>query len=417
MEEIANGAPAGVAPVQHRAMTQLLVTPELVVPAERLPAKGLNGVLQALSAGESEKGLVDAGGVFSFHPDSMVLDRCHPHGFIAAATAAFASHYPLSVRPQHFWLMILQATAVHVEKHAEEVRAQWIAHEGKKELEVRCDEFTLGAKNDWASVVDGKPDCFSVQIDKNTVQGLAQELSPAFSNTSAVENIALKITAMDITKSFFSFKCSTLCGFPSVIMEGVLEDWVLLRRNAELLIKNRCQRAFAEEWCTALLPLLDILVKEYRKGITGEDTPDEQFWNSMCKRGGTSGSGAQSWFNGWINILFPYIMEKPNRHTVPYSGNNGYVKEGRDGGRYGMDAPHDVQGPDCSDFPGGLAAAPVVWDYFGKDMKLKFKAGFIGAEQDTETGVIKPMVGWFIAHDGGEKSPKGRGKGKAMFGY
>jgi len=254
-------------------------------------------------------GLVDAGGVFSFDQDAAVLDtrKVHPHSFIAAATTAFASHYPLSVRPQHFWMMILQAAATHVEQNAEEVRAQWVAHEGKKELVVNCDEFGLGRKNNWASVVDGKPDCFSAQIERNVVEGVAAELSPSFSSTSSVENIALKITVMDITKSFFSFKCTTMCGFPRVIMEGTLKDWELLRSNAELLIKGRCAKAFAEQWCEALLPLLDILVEEYRKSIKGECKPDEQFWNSMCKRGGTSGSGGETWLNGWYNIFFPYI--------------------------------------------------------------------------------------------------------------
>merc|ERR1712190_202906 len=128
----------------------------------------------------------------------------------------------------------------------------------------RCDEFSLGGVNNWASVVDGKPDCFSSQIDRNVVEGLAAELSPGFSDTSAVENIALKITVMDITKSFFSFKCSTCCGFPFVIMEGTAKDWQLLRWNAELLIMNRCQQQFAEQWCGALLPVLDMFIQEYK---------------------------------------------------------------------------------------------------------------------------------------------------------
>merc|ERR1712107_398052 len=102
--------------------------------------------------------------------------------------------------------------------------------------------------------------------------------------------------------------------------------------------------------------------------------PDEQFWNSMCKLGGTRGSGARTWFNGWINIFFPYIMEQPNRYLIPYNSENGYAKEDRDSTYYGMRAPPDVQGPDCADFPNGLAAAPVLWDYYGTDIKLKFKA-------------------------------------------
>merc|ERR1711920_412695 len=99
--------------------------------------------MKKLAGEESAKGLVDAGGMFNFSPDATVLDKVHPHGFIAAATAAFASHYPLAIRPQHFWLMILQATAVHVAQHAEEVRERWVHHEGKKELAVSCDDFSF----------------------------------------------------------------------------------------------------------------------------------------------------------------------------------------------------------------------------------------------------------------------------------
>jgi hypothetical protein len=36
------------------------------------------------------------------------------------------------------------------------VRAHWVAHEGKKTLEVRCDEFTRGKANDWAATVTGR---------------------------------------------------------------------------------------------------------------------------------------------------------------------------------------------------------------------------------------------------------------------
>jgi len=306
--------------------------------------------------------------------------------------------------------MILQGIAKHVEQNAEVVRSKWVAHEGKKTLEVRCNEFRRGAKNNWASVVDGKQDCFSVQIDKNVVKGVAEELSPAFSSTSIVENIALKITVMDITKSFFSLQCSTMCGFPSVLMEGSLEDWLMLRRNAELLIKNRCGEEFAKWWCEALLPVLDIFVKEHDNCIDEKEKPNQKFWNSMCKRGGTSGSGARTWYNGWLNIFFPFIKDRANRYMNPYSNDADYVKEGRNGGRYGMDAPEGVQGPDCVNFPGGLGSAPVNWDYNGTSIDLMFKAGFVGAEQDQATGVVRPKIGWFISHaaTGEEEEKKGK---------
>ena len=50
---------------------------------------------------------------------------------------------------------------MHVEKNSESVRSKWVSHEGKKKLNVICDEFVLGSPlNNWSSVVDGKQDCF-----------------------------------------------------------------------------------------------------------------------------------------------------------------------------------------------------------------------------------------------------------------
>merc|ERR1711879_557159 len=90
---------------------------------------------------------------------------------------------------------------------------------------------------------------------------------------------------------------------------------------------------------------------------------------------------------------------------VPYSSGNGYVLEGLQEKWYSMleKRPNDVQGPDCADFPKGLASAPVVWQYNGVEVNLKFKAGFVGATQERDTGAISPLIGWFIAHDGNDE--------------
>ena len=58
--------------------------------------------------------LVDLGGISSHPEGERILIGVHTHGFIAAVTAAFRDHYPLKLKPQHFWLMVAQAVAVHV---------------------------------------------------------------------------------------------------------------------------------------------------------------------------------------------------------------------------------------------------------------------------------------------------------------
>jgi len=78
------------------------------------------------------------------------------------------------------------------------------------------------------------------------------------------------------------------------------------------LINSRCEDEFAQWWLLALIPLLDKFIDEYGKAVKGEPG-DGSFWNSCVKRGGTNfGSGDRTWFNGWINILFPFINNYKN---------------------------------------------------------------------------------------------------------
>ena len=55
------------------------------------------------------------------------------------------------------------------------------------------------------------------------------------------------------------------------------------------------------------------------------------------------------------------------------------------------------EGPDVANFGNGIAVAPVEWKYLGQEINLEFKAGFVACTQDVETGMIKPMVGWFLS--------------------
>ena len=223
-QAITSAAPAGVLPEAHAkpegeaaatSHVTLLVTPDLAVPQARLPMVDYAARIDELAVQESPKGLIDQGGRAEL--DDQLIEKGHYNGFISAVSAAFANHYPLALRPQHFWLLILQGVAKHVELNAEEVRTQWVRHEGQKELVVFCDDFVLNRPNDWAGVVSERSDSFAAQIDANVVEGVAAELSPTFGGTTTVERVCEKITVMDVCKSFFSFKCVTRCGFPKVL--------------------------------------------------------------------------------------------------------------------------------------------------------------------------------------------------------
>jgi hypothetical protein len=363
--------------------------PAVRTPSRRVEVETVHSRLTKLGK------LVDSGGCSSVYAHDVVLDA-HPHGFIAAVTTAFKDHYPLALRPQHIWLLIIQGIAAHVNEHFRELQSRWVPHEGKKTLSVVRNSFRLGRANDWEGVIDGCDDSFSTQIDSNLQETMKGLMVPDFSDTTVEEEISLKVAIMDVCQHFFEYKVCTLCGFPSITLDGTRQDWELLCTSAEALINQGCLPDFASEWLSALQPLLEKILEEYIRSEDGK-LSDDTFWNSMCKLGGTNGSGRRTWFNGWINIFFPIINRRWNPYCVPYSNRMGYAAEPLEWNiRYKRSHDPTVAGPDTQDFPLGVSSAPVIWEYFGSVIRLEFKSGFIGASQDADTLTISPCVRWAV---------------------
>jgi hypothetical protein len=323
------------------------------------------------------------------------------HGFIQAAVTAFSEHYPFVMRPQHIWILILQVVAEHVNQNSAALKSKWIATPGNATitLTVVKDSFALGKPNDWASVIfseeKGNKNNFLNQIRSHTVEGAFEDMMLPLSGTTAIEKVSMGITVMSALQAYFKYRVVTSCGFPYIIMEGTLEDWQMIRKKAKELIQTRCLSSFAEKWLPALLSILDKFVSEYENAATSTKTVDATFWNSMVKRGATSGSGAISYFSGWINVFFPYLTSryvKENRFAfVPYDAETFAAVNNNS-----RNSRSSSSGPDVNFFPEGMSMAPVTWSYFNRDIPLEFKSGFICAKQDPITKAITPELGWYI---------------------
>ena len=193
------------------------------------------------------------------------------NGFLQAAVTAFSEHYPFIMRPQHIWILILQVVAEHVNRNAQELRSKWIAtpvpeqpsgfsgsrHSApggskpeapKIALIVDKNDFVLGSPtNDWASVVlsadEGNENNFLKQIQRHVVPGTMEDvlIGDMLTGTTTIEHVTMGITVMDALQSYFDSIMRTLCGFPSITLEGSLADWQLIRSKAESLIRTRCR--------------------------------------------------------------------------------------------------------------------------------------------------------------------------------
>ena len=323
--------------------------------------------------------------------------------FISSSIDAWAHHYPIRFKPEHIWLVILQAVAVHVEKNAEKLRKKYVNHKGQMTLEVWRPGFVLGSdENDWEGVIEE----FVDQIDANTIKDTVQLFESDFSGSSMMEKICTKVTIMDIMKPFFGYTMMTDCGFPQITLDGTKSDWFRLKHKTISLLKTKVDKEFATKWSEALVPVLDRFIRAFDGDI------DCLFWNSMIKRGALEASGGFDFFSGWFNVLFPYTSHKSdNKYCVPYSMDSAYVRQGLKLKRSIHRIHYDGEtGGDIYEYPSGVSQVPVKWTYrpLGKVLDLTLSAGFIGYQQDPKTLEICPNLGWCITHK--ERAKQSRSK-------
>jgi len=291
------------------------------------------------------------------------------NNFIQAIHLAFNDHRPLSLSPDHIWMMISQGLALHINKNAEELRHHFVNFEGKKYLEIQRDSFVKGRfDNDWQG-------CFPEFSDKIAeFIGKKRDLIVAnFSTTGVIEKAISEIVLMDSMQSYFDYGCRTCCGIPEITLEGIVEDY----KN----IKQRVQ-AFDEFglkwWTDKLIPTIDQFIAAFN-GKT-----DPKFWESIYKLGGGSGG---PYITGWVNTLMPYLVSYDGKPFI-----NSMVKN---------ETKWQQHGPTHDALPSGLSKVPFKWFYYEQEFEMEFIGGFTGVSQNGLT--LRPELGWAVK-EGWEES-------------
>mmetsp|Transcript_23552 Transcript_23552/g.40192 ORF Transcript_23552/g.40192 Transcript_23552/m.40192 type:complete len:546 (-) Transcript_23552:251-1888(-) len=300
-------------------------------------------------------------------------------GFLAACLTAFAQHLPLELSPDHIWAVLSYAFAKHVDTHAEELRKNFVQHEGKKRLLVEVNGFVMsgGDLEKGTSAAEWEQKVFpgfSRQIKEHIGEKVHATIASDFTTTTNTARAAHEITLMSAMKNYFSYGMSTCCGIPNITLFGSESDWTALRARAENL-GNLMTPAVRDAWMPYLLPVLDEFVESYKGNVK------HGFWQSMVKLRGTSGSGARNFISGWLQIFFPYLRSGSfNTRLRPW---------------------HELYfvGPDPKDFPTIVSSAPVDWKYYGVTHDLHFHAGITGYTQDPNNGTVAPLIGWYVTHD------------------
>ena len=292
---------------------------------------------------------------------------------------AHNNHYPIRIKPDDIWLLIVQGFSNHVNANAEELRQLFVDFNGKKELVVK---YPLSSIEE----VDRKIlENFSEQINEQMTSYLGKELidvlTPNFSTTTYDSTIVCKISIMGAFKKYFDytmFLCG--CGLPYIILEGTAEDYKKIIEKAKKLKK------FHFEWyIERIIPHIEKMV-EAKEGKIDK----EYFMNMIQKKEvtetkyGPSGMSEYEekvdYLSGWFLSFFAYYGE---------------VRRGNKVSRF---MENEIKVENFRKLANQMLIVPfkIIDDVHKKEYLMKYKVGFVGCDQNDKKEVY-PIQGWLVS--------------------
>ncbi|KAJ7096839.1 hypothetical protein C8R44DRAFT_643859 [Mycena epipterygia] len=211
-----------------------------------------------------------------------------PNGFVDTIIFAYNQHHALVLRPDDVWIAILTQFNFYVNANAEILRANFVAHEGKKMLRVTTQAF--GDFSQLARDMAGL-------LEKNVIDpSLRAWALPDFSTTTINDTTVSSILLMATLKAYFEYVyCETCCGIPRVTLEGEKRDWEKILERLEKLKEYGLETI---AWYHLLVPVISRFVKAF-------DNPDGQsnidFWQNVAHF--ESGGSGPSYYTGWISAF------------------------------------------------------------------------------------------------------------------
>ena len=303
--------------------------------------------------------------------------RCHP--LIEAVHAAFSQHRPLTLSPDHIWLVIAQGFSHHVAENAEALRPRLVRHAGRQTLRVETLDLSLAS---FESAIAG----FSSQIREATDPVLHKTLVCDFSTTTPAIRTASEVALMDSFKNYFEYAMMCVCGIPAITIEGTPEDWRRIRARIEVL-----ETYGLEWWVSRLRPVLDEFV------LAAEGQPTAEFWKAIYKPVKTYGDKVAT---GWITDLFPYLGDPPHRrrnHVFDHQRQRWALPVDQGVETESVFHPLANKGVGLRVFPSGLSSAPVKVVMETSETTLDLVAGFFAVQQDPSDLALSPLIGWCVA--------------------
>ena len=333
------------------------------------------------------------------------------NGFVRAAVQAYSQHHHLTIRPDDVWLSIVSQLSLFINAHAEELRAKFVAHQGKEELEVI---FESGNRHtiDWGTFAKTICDL----IEENVVDAELREwMIPAFSTTEEKDRVVASVLMMGSMQKYFDYLCTMMCGLPSVTLLGVKKDWELILARLGKLSSIGEEPALFER---LLKPVVQRFIRSFDEPAGKEVL---EFWGQIAHH--LSGGSGPSYYSGWITAFCLWdedgksMYRKPPRMiSLDYDSDSDLdgprpagIGRVTAGGNAWEEEKHltldgvDYHWVDSDSVPPGYTSVPVKVDDNGHKFEAMMVAGSVGIKASKsnrrgmdELDTMAAETGWWI---------------------
>lgn len=208
-------------------------------------------------------------------PDGIIR---HPN-YLSYLELCWDNHYPIVIRPDFIYHIVLCEIAGHIKENAEKFRNLFTSSSEKKKLLVYSfDPYILPLH----SMVD--------ELVKNIPSDITS-LLPEFSTTTESSRFALAAAFCDAMSPYYSYMMM-LCGIPKARVEGTVDDWKKVLSSLHSVVD---MLELQDYYCKVEKAIQNVI-----DAIVSEDGRHLQNMFSLVR----CGSGGQVKVDGWITDLF-----------------------------------------------------------------------------------------------------------------
>ena len=296
--------------------------------------------------------------------------------FYNCMVEAYAGHYSVILSPDAIWTLISQGFCHHISLNTEKLKDKIVNHEGKMEISVISEYDLYSPLMDWDTLLNG----FDIQIAENTKGNIADFMRADFSTTGNTERITSQVTLMSAVKSYFDFAAiHTICGIPTITIEGTPDDWRKIIKKVESL-----RDYDLGWWVDDLKPILQEFVN------ASEGNVNKDFWQNIVKKdrpesmknGAGCGVKDATKFDCWFLKFMPFDKDGRTPDAVVY-GRNDML-------------------PSVVSAPFTYVVKDSTGNIFSKT-PMEIMSGFVGIDVNENTYTMRPHIGWMVS----EKNNKG----------